>query len=55
MCKYVYDDICECLQCMEGDTVIDCTCVPSTSFNQVGENIFGDLKIWIGIHAWPNN
>ena len=29
---------------MEGETVIDCTCVPSTSFNQVGEPIVGNLE-----------
>ena len=44
MCKDFYDEVCECPQCMKGETVIDCTCVPSTSFNQVRETIFGDLK-----------
>ena len=44
MCKDVYDDACECNQCMKGETVIDCTCVPSTLFNQVGETVVGDLK-----------
>ena len=44
MCKDVYDDACECPQCMEGETVIDCTCVPSTSFNQVGDTIVGNLQ-----------
>ena len=44
MCKDVYDDACECPQCMEGETEINCTCVPDTSFNQVGEPIVGDLK-----------
>ena len=44
MYKDVYDDACECPQCMEGETVIGCTCVPCRSFNQVGEHIVGDLK-----------
>ena len=44
MCNHVYDDACECLQCIEGETEIDCTCVPDTSFNLVGEPIVGDLK-----------
>ena len=39
-----YDEVCECSQCMEGETIIDCTCVPSTSFNQVGEHIVGNLE-----------
>ena len=46
MCKYVYNDACECPECMVGDTAIDCTCVPDTSFNQVGETIVVDLKIF---------
>ena len=29
---------------MEGETVIECLCVPRTSFNQVGGTIIGDLK-----------
>ena len=29
---------------MEEETVINCTCVPSTLFNQVGEPIFGNLE-----------
>ena len=29
---------------MEGETVVDCTCVPSISFNQVGETIVGNLE-----------
>ena len=33
MCKDFYYDACEGPQCMEEETVIDCTCVPSTSFN----------------------
>ena len=44
MRTYFYNNPCECPQCMEGETVINCTCVPSTSFNQVGETIVGDLK-----------
>ena len=44
ICNNFYDKVCECVQCMEGETVIDCTCVPSTSFNQVGETIVGNLK-----------
>ena len=44
MCKEVYDNACECPQCMERETVIDCTCVPNKSFNKVGETIVGDLK-----------
>ena len=44
MCKDLYDDACECPQCMEGETVIECTCVPITSFNQVGETIVDNLE-----------
>ena len=44
MCKDFYDDPYECHQCMEGKNDIDCTCVLSTSFNQVGSTIVGDLK-----------
>ena len=44
MSKDFYNDPCERPQCMEGETVINCTCVPSTSFNKVGEPIVGDLK-----------
>ena len=44
MCTHVYDDACECPQCMVGETVIDCTCVPDTSFNLVGDPTVGDLK-----------
>ena len=44
MCTDVFDDACECPHCMEGDTEIDCTCVPDTLFNQFGETIVGDLK-----------
>ena len=29
---------------MEEQTVIDCTCVTGTSFNQIGGTIVGDLK-----------
>ena len=29
---------------MEDEIFINCACVPSTSFNQVGETIVGDLK-----------
>ena len=29
---------------MEGETVIDCTCVPNTSCNQIGETIVGNLE-----------
>ena len=52
MCKYFYDDPCKCPQCMEGETIIDFICVPSTSFNQAGETIVGDLKIygWVAMH-----
>ena len=44
MCKDFYNKVCECPQCMEGEIVINCTCVPSTSFNHVGGTIVGDLK-----------
>ena len=43
MCKYFYDDTCKFTQCMVGETVINCTCVPNTSFNKVWEAIIGDL------------
>ena len=44
MCTHVYDNACECPQCMVGKTVIDYTCVPDTSFNLVRDPIVGDLK-----------
>ena len=44
VCKDFYDEVCKCPQFMEGETVVDCTCVPSTSFNQVGETIVGNLE-----------
>ena len=44
MHKDFYNEIWECTQCMEGETVLDCRCVPNTLFNQVGEYIVGDLK-----------
>ena len=44
MCKDIYDDACECFQYMKGENVINFTCVPITSFNQVGETIVGELK-----------
>ena len=44
MCTDFYDEVCECPQCMEGETVIDCKCVPITSFIQVGEIIVGNLE-----------
>ena len=43
MSKDVYDDAYEYPQCMIGETVIECTSVPDTSFSQVGETIVGDL------------
>ena len=47
-----YDEACDCPQCMEGETVVDCTCVSSTSFNKVGEAIVDDLKKygWVVMH-----
>ena len=44
MCNDFYDEVCECPQCMEGETAINCTYLPSTSFTQVGEPIAGDLE-----------
>ena len=44
MCPDFYDEVCEYPHCMEGETVIDCTCVPSISFNQVGKTIVGNLE-----------
>ena len=44
MCKYLYNDACECPQCMEEETIIDFKCVPITLFNQVRGTIVGDLK-----------
>ena len=44
MCEDFYDDPYEYPQYMDRDTVIDCTCVTSTSYNQAGEPIVGDLK-----------
>ena len=43
MFTYYYDEVCEFPQCMEGDTITDCTCIPKSSFNQVGETIVGNL------------
>ena len=54
MCTYFYDEVCEFLDCMEGETVVDCRDVPITSYNQVGEPVVGDLKIWMGSYAWLN-
>ena len=52
MCKDFYDDTCECPQCMEGETVINCTYVPKILFNQAGEPIVGDLKNgWVVIRG----
>ena len=44
---------------MEGENVINCTCVPSTLFNQVGGDIVGDLKkyVWVimrGLIIYPS-
>ena len=32
MCPEFYDEVCECPQCMEGETVFNCTCVPIISW-----------------------
>ena len=44
MCKDFYDEVCKCTHCTEGETVIDCRIVPTSSYDQVVESIIGDLE-----------
>ena len=43
MCKYFYDGVCECPDCMEGKTVINCRVVPNSLYNTVGDTFSSDL------------
>ena len=44
MCKDFYDEVCEFIYYKEGDTVIVCRVVPTSSYNQIGETIIGGFK-----------
>ena len=39
-----HDEVYEFPNCTEGETVIDCRVVPTSSYNQVEITIIGDLK-----------
>ena len=44
MCKDFYDGVCECPDFTEGETIIDCRAVSTSSYNHVGETIIGGLQ-----------
>ena len=53
MCKTVYDEVCEYHDYTEEETVIDCRVASTSSYNQAGETIIGDLSIygWLVMRA----
>ena len=55
MCKDFDDDACECPDCTEGETVIDCRVITTSSYNKAEEPIIGDLKTLIDIYARLND